>query len=185
MKKILVLALLMSNSVTYAKSKELEVRSNSWKDGEAITSNHVFNSFGCTGQNISPEVSWRNLPKEAKSIALTIFDPDAPTGSGWWHWVVYNIPPKTRSLASGIGKSGVAKLDNGIMQGETDFGVPGYGGPCPPVGDKPHHYIITVHALNVEKLELPANAPAAMVSYYINNHSIAKASLTGVYLREK
>ncbi|MCC7460753.1 MAG: YbhB/YbcL family Raf kinase inhibitor-like protein [Proteobacteria bacterium] len=184
MKKMLAFMLVLSSSA-FAGSKDFEIRSNSWKDGEAITLSHVFNSFGCTGQNVSPAISWKNQPKETKSLALTIFDPDAPTGSGWWHWVVYNIPAKIRSLPAGIGKQGEAKLANGAVQGETDYGVPGYGGPCPPAGDKPHHYIITVHALNVEKLDLPANAPAAMVSYYINNHSIAKDSLTSLYLREK
>lgn len=167
----------------HAKDKKMSVESTSWKDGQAITNAYVFNSFGCSGENISPNIKWKNLPATTKSIAVTIYDPDAPTGSGWWHWIIYNISPKMSGLREGEGTFGESKIANGASQNGTDFGSPGYGGPCPPAGDKPHHYTLTAHALDVEKLELPANATGAMAGFYINQHTIAKSSLTALYGR--
>jgi Raf kinase inhibitor-like YbhB/YbcL family protein len=182
MKKIMVIICLMAIS-SFAQAKDMRVQSSSWKDGEPIHDEYVFNGMGCPGQNISPEVSWDNLPKDTKSIAITIHDPDAPTGSGWWHWIVYNIPASVKSFSQGEGKSAEAKLPNGAVQNTTDFGTSGYGGPCPPQGDAYHHYNLTVFALNVDKLDIPANATGAMAGYYINQHMIGKATLTGLYKR--
>ncbi len=145
----------------------------------------VFNGFGCSGQNISPALAWKNAPAGTKSFALLMFDPDAPTGSGWWHWVVYNLPAQTSSLSAGAGKADGSGLPAGSAQGITDFGTTGYGGPCPPPGDKPHRYIFTLHALKVEKLDLPATATAAMVGFEVNENTIAKASFIGYYSRKK
>jgi Raf kinase inhibitor-like YbhB/YbcL family protein len=100
----------------------------------------VFKGMNCTGSNISPALQWHGAPPAAKSFALTVYDPDAPTGSGWWHWVTYNIPAATTQLGAGAGDPAKALMPSGSVQGNTDFGVPGYGGPCPPQGDKPHHY---------------------------------------------
>src|ERR1700738_3419053 len=111
-----------------------------------IALSHVYNGMGCNGQNISPALEWSNAPAGTKSFAVTMYDPDAPTGSGWWHWMIYNIPATTTSLAAGAGKGRDAP--RGSVEGPTDFpGKKEYGGPCPPVGDKPHHYHITVFAL--------------------------------------
>src|SRR5262245_41892497 len=93
-------------------------------------------------------------PITKESFAVTLYDPDAPTGSGWWHWVVYNIPGSTTSLPAGAGDPSSGLLPAGAAQGNTDFGTPGYGGPCPPQGDKPHRYIVTVFALDTDKLDL-------------------------------
>lgn len=183
--KIAFLSLMLMGSMAMAKDKDFSIESVSWKDGEVITDSHVFNGFGCSGQNISPQVSWKNLPKKAKSVTVTIFDPDAPSGSGWWHWVVYNIPTKVKALAPGEGKQNLAKLENGATQGNTDFGMTGYGGPCPPAGDKAHRYVLTVNALDIPTLELSDNSTAAMINFYINQHSIAKATITGMYSRSK
>ncbi|HEY6898489.1 MAG TPA: YbhB/YbcL family Raf kinase inhibitor-like protein, partial [Rhodocyclaceae bacterium] len=112
-----------------------------------IAEKYVLNSFGCTGGNVSPALSWKNLPAGTQSLALTVYDPDAPTGSGWWHWVVYDIPASVSELPGGIGNSDKPQLPGGGLQGRTDFGKPGWGGPCPPKGDKPHRYTFTLHAL--------------------------------------
>lgn len=112
-----------------------------------------------------------------------MYDPDAPTGSGWWHWVVVNIPGTTQALAQGAGKPQTKLLPTGARQVRTDFGEPGYGGACPPAGDKPHRYIFTVHALKAESLDLPDNATAALAGFMINANTIGKASLTVHYGR--
>ena len=146
-----------------------------------ITLNHVYNGMGCNGQNISPALEWANAPAGTKSFAVTIYDPDAPTGSGWWHWVMYNIPASATGLAAGAGNG--RNAPRGSAQGTTDFGTKGYGGPCPPVGDKPHHYHITVFALKTDKLDVPGNATAAYVGFNLNANKIATARVTGLYGR--
>ncbi|WP_151951073.1 YbhB/YbcL family Raf kinase inhibitor-like protein [Aliarcobacter butzleri] len=142
-----------------------------------LTKKQEFNGFGCSGENISPQLSWENAPKGTKSFAITVYDPDAPTGSGWWHWVVFDIPSNKTTLASGFGNSDSKEA----IQSITDYGKTGFGGACPPVGDKAHRYIFTVHALDIETLGLDKNTNAATVGYYINSHSIAKASIISYY----
>lgn len=151
-----------------------------------IANKYVFNGFGCSGDNVSPALVWMSPPKRARSFAVTVHDPDAPTGgSGWWHWLVINIPAKTIGLQQGAGDPAAKKLPQGAVQIRTDFGTPGWGGPCPPVGDRPHRYVFTVYALGVEKLDVPADASAALVGYMINANDIAKASFTAHYGRRK
>ena len=152
--------------------------------GQTIASAQVFNGMGCTGANTSPALDWHGAPASTRSFAVTVYDPDAPTGSGWWHWVVYNIPASVTHLAAGAGDPKKGSLPRGASQGNTDFGTPGYGGPCPPPGDKPHRYIFTVHALDVAKLEIPAAATAAYVGFNVHAHTIAKATLTAMYGRK-
>jgi Raf kinase inhibitor-like YbhB/YbcL family protein len=151
--------------------------------GGTIKPPQVYNGMGCTGNNISPSMSWKGAPAKAKSFALTMYDPDAPTGSGWWHWVVYNIPASASSLAVDAGDPKKNLLPAGSAQGNTDFGAPGYGGPCPPKGDKPHRYIFTLYALDVDKLDIPANATAAYVGFNIHAHTVGKAAFTARYGR--
>ena len=152
-----------------------------------IALTHVYNGMGCTGQNISPALQWSNPPAGTKSFAVTAYDPDAPTGSGWWHWVMYNIPASTTALAAGAGNArgllSSSSAPSGSTEGNTDFGTKGYGGPCPPVGDKPHHYHFTVFALKVDKLAVPGNATAAMVGFNLNANKLATARITGLYGR--
>ena len=146
-----------------------------------VAASHVFNGMGCNGQNISPALEWSGAPVGTKSFAVTMYDPDAPTGSGWWHWVMYNIPASTTGLVAGAGNGRSAP--SGSAQGATDFGTKGYGGPCPPAGDKPHHYHITVFALKTEKLDVPSNATAAYIGFNLNANKLATARVTGLYAR--
>ncbi|HJV59737.1 MAG TPA: YbhB/YbcL family Raf kinase inhibitor-like protein [Albitalea sp.] len=153
------------------------------KPGAKLTDAQVFNGFGCTGKNVSPALKWSGAPQGTKSFALTVYDPDAPTGSGWWHWVVVNIPAGTTELPEGAGTADGKGLPAGSQQVRTDFGAPGFGGACPPKGDKPHRYIFTVYALKTDKLDLPADATAAMAGFNISGNKLASASFTAKYGR--
>lgn len=152
--------------------------------GEA-TINEEFNGFGCIGKNQSPQLSWKNAPEGTKSFAITMYDPDAPTGSGWWHWIVFDIPSNTNELVAGAGDIKLKLAPEGAIQSITDYGANGYGGPCPPEGHGLHQYIITVHALKTDKLDLTAGTNPAVVGYYIWNNTLAKASIVTYYQRAK
>lgn len=162
---------------------EFRLTSPSIPDQGKIPNEQVFSGMGCSGKNISPELHWDHAPKETKSFAVTVYDPDAPTGSGWWHWVMFNIPATVQTLPQNAGKPDGSAALEGTIQSLTDFGQPGYGGPCPPAGDKPHRYIFTVYALKVDQLPLKKDSSGAMVGFYLNQNALAKASLTGLYGR--
>src|SRR6185437_9943259 len=148
-----IAALVLSASgVTVANAQSMSVNSSEIKEGGTIANEQVFKGFGCTGNNVSPSLSWSGAPTATKSFAVSIYDPDAPTGSGWWHWVVFNIPANVTSLPKGAGDVKKKLMPKGAIQSRTDFGSDGYGGPCPPPGDKPHRYQITVFAVDVDKL---------------------------------
>jgi hypothetical protein len=166
-----------------AGAQKFTVKSPDISQGKTIPMTHVFNGMGCTGGDLSPALSWSGAPAKTKSFAITIYDPDAPTGSGFWHWVMYNVPATTMSLPEGAGDSKRNLLPAGTTQGITDFGAPGYGGPCPPVGDKPHHYHIKVTALDIDKLDLPPNATPAYVGFNLHGHTLGVAELVGLYGR--
>jgi len=151
-------------------------------NGRTIAEAQVFNSFGCHGRNISPTLSWHGAPAGTKSFALLVHDPDAPTGSGWWHWVVYDIPANVTSLPADAGNPKKSLMPSGAVQGRTDFGTPGYGGPCPPPG-KPHHYYFRLYALKVAKLEVPADASPALIGFNVNANALGKAQIMGLYGR--
>ncbi len=165
------------------QSHALEVTSTDMREGEMLAAAQVFNGFGCQGQNVSPQVAWRNAPPGTRSFAVTLYDPDAPTGSGWWHWTVFNIPASTTSLPAGAGAAGSRQLPAGAVQGRTDFGAPGFGGACPPAGAQPHRYQLTVWALNTDKLPLDEQASGALVGFMLNAHSLGQARLTARYGR--
>ena len=169
-----------------ASAAPFKLTSPDFKEGGALKDKNSANTFGCSGENESPALEWANPPAGTKSFAIMVHDPDAPTGgSGFWHWVVYNIPADTKSLPAGAGKADGSALPKGSVQGNTDVGAPGFVGPCPPPGT-PHHYNFTVYALKVDKLELPmANPTAAIVGFVVNASSLGKAKLTGTYGRKK
>ena len=180
-KKLTSLLFIFFFTATFLQAGEFSLSTSSF--GSVVTMQYVYNSFGCTGKNISPALKWENAPEGTKSFAITVYDPDAPTGSGWWHWMVYNIPANVTELPEGAGSADGKMLPAGTKQGPTDFGMAAYGGPCPPPGDTPHHYIFTVYALKVEKIEVPANATSALLGYNLNGNALAKASFTVTFGR--
>ena len=152
--------------------------------GGSATMLEEFNGSGCKGNNQSPQLSWKNAPEGTKSFAITMYDPDAPTGSGWWHWLVFDIPANIDQIPSNAGNLELDLMPNGTVQSITDYGTKGYGGPCPPEGHGFHQYIITVHALKTDKLGLDENTNAAVVGYYLGNNTIGKASIVAYYKRD-
>ncbi len=178
--KIITLAISLL-FVTVAFAGEIKVTSTSFKNNETIQNKYVLNGFGCTGENKSPQLKWNKGPEGTKYYAVTIFDPDAPTGSGWWHWTVLNIPKSVTELAEGI-SGDPTKLPKDSIEARTDYAKPGYGGPCPPPKSAPHHYIVTVYALK-DKIPLDKEAPGAMVGYYINSLKIGEGNIIGLYSR--
>ncbi len=151
--------------------------------GGTVPAHFEFDSFGCSGRNESPALRWSNPPESTRSLALTVFDPDAPTSSGWWHWVVVDLPPTTTGLDAKAGARGDAGLPKGARHIRNDYGALAWGGLCPPPGDKPHRYVFTLHALSVERLDIPNDATAALASFMINANTLAKASFTSLYGR--
>ncbi|MDF1883093.1 YbhB/YbcL family Raf kinase inhibitor-like protein [Sulfurimonas sp. SAG-AH-194-C21] len=146
-----------------------------------LTNTQEFNGFGCSGKNISPELSWSDAPKDTKSFAITMYDKDAPTGSGWWHWSLFNIPTSATSIVPNASRTEL--LPKGAVEGTNDYGLVGFGGACPPKGDGFHTYVVTVYALDVDKLDLDKNTNQAVVGYMINVHTIEKSSVVSYYKR--
>ncbi|HXQ30645.1 MAG TPA: YbhB/YbcL family Raf kinase inhibitor-like protein [Steroidobacteraceae bacterium] len=151
--------------------------------GGRFEQRHVFNGYGCSGGNVSPALSWSGAPVGTRSFAITVFDPDAPTGKGWWHWLIYDIPATSTTLAAGAGDPSGRKAPAGSVQAVTDFGTPGFGGPCPPAGDKPHRYVFTLYALKVDTLAAGKGASAAVVDSMLNANTIQTAGFTVYYGR--
>jgi Raf kinase inhibitor-like YbhB/YbcL family protein len=173
----------LATAMTAVAANAFELMSPTVKPNSILTIDQVFKGFGCEGKNISPALEWKNPPAGTKSFAVTVYDPDAPTGSGWWHWVMFNIPATVTKLDADAGNSASGKAPAGAVQSRTDFGAPGFGGACPPPGNKPHRYIFTVYALKVDKIEADANASGAMVGFMLNANKLGKATFTAKYGR--
>lgn len=169
----------LSLAVIPATSQAFELQSQELQQGSTINMTQVNSTMGCQGMNQSPVLSWNDPPAGTQSFAVTMYDPDAPTGSGWWHWVVFDIPTGTDHLSANAS----GHLPAPIIESLTDFGQPGYGGPCPPEGADAHHYEIRVHALDVPSLGLDASAMPALAGYMIHAHSLGSASITALYGR--
>lgn len=163
-----------------AQAQDFSLSSTSIAEGTPLTKAQVFSGFGCTGDNVSPQLSWSGAPKGTKSFAITAYDPDAPTGSGWWHWLAVDIPAATSSVESGA--SGTGKMPKGSVEISNDYGIAAFGGACPPPGQV-HRYIFTVYALSTEKLELPKSPSDALVGYMIHANALGSAHITAVYTR--
>lgn len=164
----------------------MKVTSDTFKDGDYLQSDQILSAnfgFGCAGGNKSPNLRWEGAPEGTKSFAVTCYDPDAPTGSGFWHWLVVNIPAGTTELALDAGNADAGLLPAGSLQTRTDFGKPGYGGPCPPPGDHPHRYVFTVFAVGQEKLPVGPDTSAAVVGFNLNFNTLAKATIMGLFKR--
>jgi Raf kinase inhibitor-like YbhB/YbcL family protein len=186
-----------------ARGADFVLTSPDLKEGGAIKAEQVFNRYGCTGENVSPELSWSGAPAGAKSFALTmydpdvngrwwhrvknlalaVYDPDASTRDGWLHWVIVNISANVTSLPKNAGNVGAGLAPAGSIQTRTRSGVLGWGGPCPPQGDKPHHYIFTLFALDLDKLPVNETTSAIAVGFNLHHHTLGKATLTGIYGR--
>jgi Raf kinase inhibitor-like YbhB/YbcL family protein len=179
MKKVILIPFLLICALVNAQTFTLKSNELS---GQATTK-QLLNGFGCTGENISPQLYWENAPQGTKSFAVTIHDEDAPTGSGWWHWLIFDIDAGTKELKSDAGNPQKGLAPKNSIQSKTDFGAPGYGGPCPPVGHGLHKYTITVYALKTDKLGLDNNANPALVGFYLGQNTIGKASLVVYYGR--
>lgn len=151
--------------------KPLALHSPTFKEGEPISNDHFWNNFGCRGGNKLPDLEWGAGPDGTQSYAITFYDHDAPTGSGFWHWVVYNIPADVRAIKG-------SALPSGAVEGNTDLGKPGFFGPCPPKGRK-HRYTFTVHALKTPKLDIDKGATAALTGFFIYQNTLAKGELNG------
>lgn len=153
--------------------------------GKPIAEQYTANAFGCHGGNQSPALRWSSAPAGTRSFAVTIFDPYKPPASGWWHWIIYDLPATTTGLPRQAGSVGGEGLPAGAKQvlPDGDAPQPHYYGPCPDVGDPPHHYVITVYALSVDHLEVPSTATAADVDYVIASKAINRASITRSYRR--
>lgn len=162
----------------HAKSSNFSLSSPVLTQGHTFANPQLFNSWGCTGMNTSPQLKWTNPPAGTKSFAITLFDPDAPTGSGWWHWIAINIDDAVRSLPTDAGNKNMMNMPKGSHMVINDFGYAGYGGPCPPPNSKPHNYTLTLYALDVEKIDIPKDASGALAGYNILQHVIGKTVLT-------
>jgi Raf kinase inhibitor-like YbhB/YbcL family protein len=181
--RALILAMGLCLPAATGMAAGFTVTSTDIHNGKTIPMAQVFNAGGCTGSDRSPQLSWSGAPAGTQSFAVTMYDPDAPTGSGWWHWTVFNIPPTVHSLPNNAGAAQSTDLPAGAGEGRTDFGFSHYGGPCPPVGDKPHRYIVTVYAVKVAKLPLDAEASGAKVGFMLHFNTLAAARITGHYGR--
>ena len=161
----------------------MQLTSSSFNHGDYLSMDHVLSAefgFGCSGGNRSPHLRWSGAPEGTRSFAVTCFDPDAPTGSGFWHWVVVNLPPSTTELPLDAGNPASGGLPAGALQVRTDFGKPGYGGPCPPEGDS-HRYFFTVFAVGVAALPVTADTSAAVVGFQLHFNTLDKAQLMGLF----
>jgi Raf kinase inhibitor-like YbhB/YbcL family protein len=158
-----------------------ELRSDDVADGQMMSENQVFDGFGMTGKNISPSLYWSGFPAETQSFAVTCFDPDAPTGSGFWHWVVLGIPGSVTRLETGAAGTGGKGLPAGAFHVRNDYGVKDFGGAAPPAGDEPHRYVFAVHALDVESLDVNDEITPAVAGFNLRFHTIARALIIPVF----
>lgn len=179
MKTALVGLAMLATPIT-AQADDFTLTSNSIAEGKHLSDTHVFQGFGCKGENKSPDLNWANAPAGTKSFAITAYDPDAPTGSGWWHWFMFDIPANVTSLSAATMAG--AGVPDGATELKNDYGTVGFGGACPPPGEV-HRYKFTVHALGVDKLGIDGNVSNALAGFMVNANSIASSTITAVYTR--
>jgi Raf kinase inhibitor-like YbhB/YbcL family protein len=157
------------------------VTSTDVADGKTLATPQVSGIFGAGGEDVSPQLSWSGFPPETRSFVVTVYDPDAPTASGFWHWAVVDIPASVTSLPSGAGDDSGSGLPAGAFQLANDAGLKRYLGAAPPAGHGPHRYFTVVHAVDVESLGIPEGATSAFLGFNLFGHTLARAVLTPVY----
>jgi len=165
------------------KPAKLTVTSKTFKHGETLPHPTLFDGFGVGGGNRSPHLAWNGAPEGTKSYAIVLHDPDAPTGTGFFHWIVFNIPADVTELSEGAGSAEGSGLPSGAAHGHTDFGATGYGGPAPPPGHGPHRYNFHVYALDIPRLDAGATTTAALLRFMMLGHVVGEGLLTGIYER--
>lgn len=168
---------------TYLMADTFTLKSEDITEGKHMSSAQEFSGFGCQGANQSPQLSWSGVPEGTKAFALFAYDPDAPTGSGWWHWQVVNIPSHITSLPADTGREGNLELPKGSKSIKNDYGVAAFGGACPPKGHGIHRYQFTLFALS-QTLVLPENPSSALTGYMVKAHSLASSTLEALYKRD-
>lgn len=168
----------ISLTAGFAYADEFKLTSTDIAHGSFMSKAFEFNGFGCSGENKSPQLSWSGAPRGTQAYAIMAYDPDAPTGSGWWHWQVVNIPANVTSIASGSSKIN----DKAVIDIANDYGIKGFSGACPPEGHGAHRYQFTVYALS-KKLELPANASGALTGYMVKANTLASSTIEALYKR--
>lgn len=156
------------------------VESGDLSEGQAVPNEHVYNGGGVNGDNVSPHLRWSGFPSETKSFAITCYDPDAPTGCGFWHWVLFDIPASVTELPRGAASGDMADLPAGAVHVRNDAGSRDYAGPFPPKGET-HRYFFAVHAVDSEKLGPDADASPAVVGFNLTFHTLARAVLATTY----
>jgi Raf kinase inhibitor-like YbhB/YbcL family protein len=161
-----------------------DVTSDDIHDGQPLSLAQVSGLMGAGGEDASPQLSWSGFPSETKSFAVTVYDPDAPTASGFWHWAVADIPLTTTSLPSGAGDDTGSGLPEDAVQFSNDAGSKRYVGAAPPAGHGVHHYYVVVHALDVDRLALPSDASPAYLGFNLFMHSLGRAVLVGTYQQD-
>jgi len=171
-------ALSASLACTGALAADFKLTSSDIGPDKPLAQEFVFSGFGCTGANQSPALSWSGAPPGTKSYAVALFDPDAMQGKGFWHWLMVNIPADVTSLSRNAGKNDGSKVPSGALQIRNGFRASGYSGSCPPPADEPHGYVMTVYALKIPKLEVPADTTSPLMLEAIETNSLDKASLT-------
>jgi Raf kinase inhibitor-like YbhB/YbcL family protein len=161
--------------------QSFSVTSSDLSDAGTLATPQVSGVMGAGGEDRSPELSWSGFPEGTRSFAVTVYDPDAPTASGFWHWAVANIPVSVTELPAGAGDQGGDALPSGAVTLKNDAGFAGYLGAAPPAGHGPHRYFVVVHAVDTDNLDVAPDTSPAVLGFNLFSHTLGRATLVGRY----